>query len=258
MYPPARFENAANQLRAEIERGGEVPVSCVALVNAINDFCNEWDLYVNGHMKAGGVPHRSLWKAYRQMIVEREGIRIVPPKRPAPVHILIEQGVSHNQIALHIYGHNGEGPFLVDGQIDSTLIEKEAKKPGSVVPKDWIHPSEVERLQVETEANKEHLARIEDQIEAAPEDEPETEQKPPKPAAKQDEPTEDETPAETDETPQISTIEDAVIQVEAANSNKSPSDLLKIVKKDHAELAEGLTVKRVAEILKDQKAEATA
>lgn len=266
VYPTARFEAAVNQLREDLERD-DVPRNCLELANAINHFLNEWDQYATGYSKAGGVPHASFWKAYRFLIAEREGIRIAAPKRPLPVKMLLSQGVSHNQIALHIYGHNGEGPFIQDGQIESALILKEAEDPGSVIPADWIHPSERERLRIERESLDTRLGYIDEQIADAPEEPLQTTDNViPNHSDEGDPPESDsgtgevQDPKSGDEDADPPKSEDdsellnlALIEVESRNPGKSASELLKILKREHPELAKGLTVLSLAEMIKALK-----
>src|SRR6185437_1418964 len=88
-----------------------------------------------------GAPGPSFWAAAKAVAVARAGADAPVVERLEPVHVLIAQGVTYDQIARHIYGRRGEGPFLqANGAPDVALIEQEANEPGSVIPKDWIPP----------------------------------------------------------------------------------------------------------------------
>ena len=98
-------------------------------------------------MKANGEPQDRFWTALRELMHERRVCGDLVLRRPESVATLRRQKVSDFQIAQHIYGRRGKGPFIdADGRIRHDLIDQEEKEPGSVVPADWVHEAEIERL----------------------------------------------------------------------------------------------------------------
>ena len=93
-----------------------------------------------------GEPTSHFWTTLRALIHERSVAIEMVLRRPESVATLRRQKVSDFQIANQIYGHRGEGPFLEEGRIRFDLLDKEEKDPGSVVPADWVHPTERERF----------------------------------------------------------------------------------------------------------------
>lgn len=95
-----------------------------------------------------GAPGPSFWAAAKALAVARTGADAPLIEQLEPVGVLISQGVTHEQIARHIYGHRGVGPFLQpNGAPNVALIEQEALQPGSVIPNDWVPPWHEESLQ---------------------------------------------------------------------------------------------------------------
>ena len=98
-------------------------------------------------MKRNGEPQDRFYTALRELMHERNVLGDLVVRRPESVATLRRQKVSDFQIAQHIYGRRGKGPFIdADGRIMHELIDKEEKEPGSVVPADWIPEAEIERL----------------------------------------------------------------------------------------------------------------
>jgi hypothetical protein len=163
-YPPQDFEMAAEVLFETI-LGQDIPAPLRGLARSIEDFQAQWQLYVNGARETDGRAKGSLWRAFRQIIKDRaEAVELVP-KRPEPVHVLLGQKVSPQQIALYIYGHKGKGPFLKDGAIQYKLIEQEAKEPGSVITDpNWLPGYEEERLRAKNITKETRLRQIDDRI----------------------------------------------------------------------------------------------
>ena len=76
--------------------------------------------------------------------------------------------MNHWQIANHIYGHNGKGPFLdTNGSILSDKLDQEEKEPGSVVPADWIPEQEKIRLEMHNVDVQKRIQALEGKAEAA-------------------------------------------------------------------------------------------
>lgn len=143
--PTREFELA---LLATVDtcENGDVPASCRDLCQAMSRLRFEWNEYEDGTSRPDGTPVARFWSAFRAVIEARRGAEPFVPKRPEPVGELLRQNVSYQQIGEHIYGYHGQGPFIrEDGLVDVGLIFKERDQPGSVVPKDWVHPAELER-----------------------------------------------------------------------------------------------------------------
>jgi hypothetical protein len=146
---PLSFESAL--LDCERVADGTIPGPCRQLADAISRLIVEWNTFANGE-RSQGKPLPRFWGAFRNMLEARKGVEARPPRRPEPVSLLLRQGVGYHQIAAHIYGHNGKGPFMTEaGQPDIDLIIQESDVPGSVVPRDWIHPAEQERVAKQAE-----------------------------------------------------------------------------------------------------------
>lgn len=131
----------------EICEQGDIPAKCRQLCTvAVPRLRFEWDDYADGNRRTDGTPTARFWAAFKDVIEARKGAVPFVEKRPEPVAELLAQKVSYEQIARHIYGHNGKGPFLRnDGSIDIAAIKAEGAKPGSVIEDSWMHPLEVER-----------------------------------------------------------------------------------------------------------------
>lgn len=129
---------------------GDIPAQCRELCTvAMARLRLEWDMYANEDARrSDGSPTARFWAAFKAVVTARQGAVPFVPKRVEPVKELIRQQVSYDQIARHIYGYRGKGPFIrEDGSIDIDAILREAEKPGSVVPPDWLHPLELQRKQ---------------------------------------------------------------------------------------------------------------
>jgi hypothetical protein len=94
-----------------------------------------------------GGPGPGFWAAAKAVARARAGADSPLIEELEPVAVLLNQGVSHEQIARHIYGRQGVGPFLQpNGAANVALIEREAAEPGSVIPPQWIPPWHQEAL----------------------------------------------------------------------------------------------------------------
>ena len=141
-------------------RQGDVPESCLPLQTATARLSEEFRAYsAREHGKyrpENGAPGPSFWAACANLARSRVGAETPLAERLEPVATLLKQGVSHEQIAQHIYGRRGVGPFLqINGAADVGLIEKEAANPGSVIPADWMPPWSLEVV----ERQKEKLSK---------------------------------------------------------------------------------------------------
>lgn len=145
--PTAALERTAEAF-IDVAAAGDVPAACRDLVANAADFAHLWREYANGaYDPRTGMPDRCVWRALEAVRKAAAGAVSFVPRRPEPVAVLLKQGVPHRQIALYIYGHDGKGPFVgPNGQPLVELIEREGEKPGSVIPADWVHPSETAKV----------------------------------------------------------------------------------------------------------------
>lgn len=149
VVPTERFEKAVN-LCVSICAAGEIPAECRQLVAAVAVLGREWQDYSTGRQDNEFRPLGSFWDAFRAVKGARKGSQKLEPRKVEPVAILIQQGVSPKQIAYFIYGDNGVGPFVGPrGEVLHDLIDKERLNPGSVIPKDWVHPAELAAMQAQ-------------------------------------------------------------------------------------------------------------
>lgn len=165
--PTEKLEFAINSA-IETCRYGDAPQSCRELLAAMEALGKEWAAYQNGQWDRQQRPLPAFWEAWRNVVTARSGATPIRPRRPESVSELLRQGVSYNQIAMAIYGHRGQGPFLEDGgAVRVDLIEQQARfedgKPGAerVIPEDWIHPAEQERVREHNQQFVHRLQRLE-------------------------------------------------------------------------------------------------
>lgn len=159
--PTAKFEEAVLAC-VEVCNLGDTPSKCRELVDAVSRMGVEWEKYAGGEMGPGHRPRGSFWGAMRAVFHAREGAAPLQHQPIEPVSLLLKQGVSQQQIALHIYGDGKTGPLVgPNGQPDATKILQEADNPGSVIPKGWVHPREDERISAHRERLKHRLAAAE-------------------------------------------------------------------------------------------------
>lgn len=135
----------------------DLPSEMRDLNDAVIELGVRYEAYEDYVTKRQPMPRQEFWAAVQSLKDAVAGQEIVYQRTPEPVSMLLEQGVSYNQIAQQIYGHNGEGPFLTNGVTNTALILKECKAPGSVVG-DWVHPNERNRV---TAARNDESKRIE-------------------------------------------------------------------------------------------------
>lgn len=124
---------------------GDIPRCCQQLNTAVNRLHVEYLGYEGQehgkYRPENGSPGPSFWAAAQELAKARHGAEEPTIERLEPVKVLLTQGVSHEQIAQHIYGRRGVGPFIDQyGCSDYALIEREAANPGSVVPENWVPP----------------------------------------------------------------------------------------------------------------------
>lgn len=179
LQPTAELERVINGTIKTCE-SGDVPYECRELVRAVDLMGAEWRKYESGQRTKDYRPLPAFWESLRGVWKARAGTHRPKPRRPEPVIVLISQKVSYQQIAQRIYGwfnpetERFEGPLVDDrGNPDIELIHREAAAPGSVVPKDWIHPSEAERI-AEESAEAEASLEPSERHESAPAEDPAT------------------------------------------------------------------------------------
>lgn len=125
---------------------GEIPTYCrdlamVAVPRLAEELRGYNEREVGKIRLETGAPGPSFWAAAKAVARARAALMILANKSLEPVGVLLQQGVTPEQIAHHIYGHRGVGPFLQpNGLPDLGLIQREARKPGSVIPADWTPP----------------------------------------------------------------------------------------------------------------------
>ena len=147
-------------------RAGDIPQCCQHLVTACSQLRLEFERYdaqEHGAYRAeNGSPGPQFWNAVKKVIQARRGSEQPHIEATEPVYVLAKQNVGFEQIAHHIYGFRGQGPFLTNGVADYALIQKEIDKPGSVLDGDgtgWIAPWK-------KNANQQKLAELSTQLSA--------------------------------------------------------------------------------------------
>lgn len=135
---------------------GDIPADCRRLVASMGTLAQRWDEYKNGERDAMDRPRGVFWDAFSGVVKSRKGATVQPARSYETVRMLRDQKVSDAQIAVIYKGlfHDEYGRVRVD------LIDREAKEPGSVVPKDWIHPDELARVAAETAALDGQIATL--------------------------------------------------------------------------------------------------
>lgn len=139
---------------------GDLPASLRVIASAVADVAEEWDEFENYVTLLKPEPRDSFWGAINRLRDSLDKLGTVRQVTIESVSLLIEQRVPLSQIANHIYGYRGEGPFLKGGVVQEELILKEAKSPGSVIPKGWVHPEHVASAQEELESVSGSLRRL--------------------------------------------------------------------------------------------------
>lgn len=175
IVPTEAFEQALEDC-VGIVCNGDIPTECRDVNTAVSRLAVEWEDYRNlAKVNPNGTPYDSLWSAYRAIVHARIGAIATVPRTLESVAQLREQKVPDFQIA-KMYGTRDtspglhsppwSGPFFDDNsRIRHDLIDKEHKKPGSVLGKDWVHPDEISRVEKEKLELDTRLKRLEAQQE---------------------------------------------------------------------------------------------
>ena len=144
----------ACELAREVCLSGDIPQCCQELCAAIYSLWSEYQKYERRDAGAfrpdDQSPAQAFWKAADGVAKAREGSHVPTVEALEPIALLLKQGVTHDQIARHIYGRRGEGPFMsANGVPDIVLIEQEAATPGSVLKgwPNWVTPWAAEAAQ---------------------------------------------------------------------------------------------------------------
>ena len=143
VQPSEAFESAIIEAVAVADKG-DTPAQCRELCVSLARLGLEWNDYAKGTKRTRDHrPIGSFWGAYRNVVTCRAGASTYEPKQPEPVFMLLEQKGPYHQIALHIWGHKGQGPFVTAaGQPDIAKIHEEGKEPGKYT-KHWTHPEQL-------------------------------------------------------------------------------------------------------------------
>lgn len=123
-----------------IWESGDIPERCRSIllpVNRLTSHYKDFSTYVSSREPT---PRREFWETLGEL---KNALTWAPPAVAEfyceSIAELMEQKVSPLQIAL-IYSHEGRGPFLVNGQPQPALVQREFRNPGSVLPADFVHP----------------------------------------------------------------------------------------------------------------------
>jgi len=143
VQPTEAFEMAVDHVVAVAD--GDIPSHCRDLCMAVAKLGVEWEKYKNGARTKDYRPIGSFWESFRNVIATRAVAEPREYPRPEPVRTLLEQKVTYGQIARHIWGHAGKGPFLTaGGQVQIDKLMEERDEPGKHT-KGWIHPESIQR-----------------------------------------------------------------------------------------------------------------
>jgi len=155
---PEHYESSVEELLS-LWADGDIPGHLRQLAGAVEQLRSEWISFQGYRSLRQLMPRGGFWGAVTAVLTERNGSEVEDGKTIEPVALLRKQGVSDNQIARHIYGHNDVGPFLQGNRVRADLIDREANEPGSVLGKDWVHPLEAGRRRDQQELQQRRIAR---------------------------------------------------------------------------------------------------
>lgn len=125
---------------------GEIPAGsrdlAMVAVPRLAEECRAYAQREHGKVRPeNGAPGPSFWASVKAVARARADASTPGVEKREPVALLLQQGVTPDQIARFIYGRRGVGPFLqANGAPSIALIEQEAREPGSVIPTDWVPP----------------------------------------------------------------------------------------------------------------------
>jgi len=181
-FPPESFDVAVTAADIAIH-SGDWPKQSIKICVKFGAFLEHWNRYRGGEWTRDYSPRPQVWSALRDLIEEFELVRNPIQRTIEPVHVLLEQMKDfpgrYRQVA-KAYGWRKEvrpgqfrwtGPFFDGNEVEVTsLIEKEAKDPGSVVPVGWRPDDEIEREKRSQVENQNRLANARRRLNNAKED----------------------------------------------------------------------------------------
>lgn len=152
------YEQAADILFRAFE-DGDLPEQCRSLAGAVDYARAQWQSFQGYRSLLKPLPREAWWVAVEQIMKAVSAADVDEDRPLEPVAMLLKQGVGVSQIANHIYGHHGTGPFLKNGVPQPHLVYQEGEKPGSVLGADWVHPSEQARRDQREAALKQRISQ---------------------------------------------------------------------------------------------------
>ncbi len=135
----------------------------------IHEVARHWHRYVeDGVAEYDGMPTTEFWDSIRELTEQIKFAEL--PQRPPLESVqelwrqLKDYPARAEQIA-KMYGYTvagvWQGPFFDSrGRVVPHLVEKEALTPNSVLPEDWVPPSEKEKRDKEAKLAAENLAKV--------------------------------------------------------------------------------------------------
>lgn len=123
-----------------IWESGDIPERCRSILLPVNRLTNHYKDFAAYVSSREPTPRREFWETLGEL---KNALTWAPPAVAEfycePIAQLMDEKVSPHQIAL-MYSHEGRGPFLVNGQPQPALVQREFRNPGSVLPADFVHP----------------------------------------------------------------------------------------------------------------------
>lgn len=133
----------AIEISVQVCESGDIPQRCRELatiaIPKLFEASRAYEAGEHGAKQPNGSPGPKFWAAAKAVKLARLGSEAQLFSRREPVATLRKQGVTDYQIAAHIYGNRGVGPFMTaEGGPDVALLDQESATPYSVIPQDWI------------------------------------------------------------------------------------------------------------------------
>lgn len=160
--PDECYWDAITELLNTFDVGG-IPDDCRDLMEAVELFRDQIDIFDNRDNPNNQMPAESFWSVREQLekLVKSESRSTEVKKHRETVAQLVKEGVGYEQIA-RMWG-------LVDanGTGKGYLIEEEVAKPGSVITADYIHPDDRQLVAATAESGKKKTGKLETKRTAA-------------------------------------------------------------------------------------------